>query len=35
VWIDREHVVTGGRQRRGDAALAATADLEDPPWRFR
>ena len=32
--IDRQHVVAGGRQRRSDAALAATTDLEDPPWRL-
>jgi len=33
--IDCEHVVTGGRQHRSDAAFVATADLEDPPRRFR
>ena len=29
-WIDREHVVAGGGQRRRDTALVATADLEHP-----
>ncbi len=34
MWIDREHVITGGRQRRSDPAFTAAADLEDPPRRF-
>jgi hypothetical protein len=33
-WIDREHVVAGGGQRRRDTALVATADLEHPTGRL-
>jgi hypothetical protein len=35
VWIDRDHVIAGGCEHRSDPALAAAADLEDPPRRFR
>jgi hypothetical protein len=35
MWIDREHVITGGRQRGSDSTSTAASDLEDPPWRFR
>jgi hypothetical protein len=33
-WIDREHVVAGGGQCRGDTALGATPDLEHPTGRL-
>ena len=32
-WVDREHVVARGGQRRRDTALDATADLEHPTGR--
>jgi len=34
MWIDREHVVTSGGQRRCDTAFMATADLEHPTGRL-
>jgi hypothetical protein len=34
MWIDREHVVTGGRERRSDSSFMAAADLEHPPRRL-
>ena len=34
VRIDREDVVARRGKLWGDSSLAATADLEDPPWRF-